>query len=430
MARSNRGFSRVTGVFIAIFVVIFFIGFGFLIGFRFILHQTARYEAFDAAIAASSAQQTGGAATAATETGGADGSPAPGDASGTAGTAPAVVSINAETPGAIMIYIELGDKPADIARQLKSKGVIRNPSLFTILSKINGFDGSYRYGTHFVKADMSYDEIMYLLSRDPATISVTFREGMTYNEMKAEMKAKGIRIDETKLDDMVNDVDRFREYRFVEALPADENREHTLQGYLFPDTYFYDINTDEETIIRRFLNNTEVQLLAEHYQRAEAIGMTMDQVITLASIIQMESSELGDMYLVSRVLHNRLNNGDLLQSCATVNYLRKERGKQPILIVGAEDLEMDSPYNTYLHAGLPPGPICSPGLEAIRAALYPDVDNRDIYYFVAKGDGTNYFTNSLSAHEAAIEEYLVPLQEAAESEASEAAESDGSDPEA
>lgn len=427
MARSNRGFSRVTGIFIAVFVVIFFIGFGFLIGFRFILHQTERYEAFDAAIAASSSAQQTAAAPEETDP---SGQPVPSGPAGTSAPAPAgIASINAETPGAIMIYIELGDKPADIARQLKDKGVIRNPSLFTILSKINGFDGSYRYGTHFVKADMSYDEIMYLLSRDPATISVTFREGMTYNEMKAELKAKGIRMDEMKMDAMVDDVDRFRDYDFVEALSADENREHVLQGYLFPDTYFYDINTDEETIIRRFLNNTEVQLLAEHYRRAEAIGMTMDQVITLASIIQMESSELGDMYLVSRVLHNRLDNGDLLQSCATVNYLRKERGKQPILIVGAEDLEMDSPYNTYLYAGLPPGPICSPGLEAIKAALYPDVDNRDIYYFVSKGDGTNYFTNSLSAHEAAIEEYLVPLQEAAESREAESESEADSDPE-
>ena len=107
----------------------------------------------------------------------------------------------------------------------------------------------------------------------------------------------------------------------------------------------------------------------------------------------------------------------------------RERGKQPILIVGAEDLEMDSPYNTYLYAGLPPGPICSPGLEAIKAALYPDVDNRDIYYFVSKGDGTNYFTNSLSAHETAIEEYLVPLQEAAESREAESESEADSDPE-
>lgn len=153
MARSNRGFSRVTGIFIAVFVVIFFIGFGFLIGFRFILHQTERYEAFDAAIAASSSAQQTAAAPEETDP---SGQPVPSGPAGTSAPAPAgIASINAETPGAIMIYIELGDKPADIARQLKDKGVIRNPSLFTILSKINGFDGSYRYGTHFVKADMT-----------------------------------------------------------------------------------------------------------------------------------------------------------------------------------------------------------------------------------------------------------------------------------
>ena len=139
--------------------------------------------------------------------------------------------------------------------------------------------------------------------------------------------------------------------------------------------------------------------------------MTLDEVITLASIIQMESAIPLDMYKVSRVFHNRLEYGDKLQSCATVNYLRRQQGKEPIFIVSEEDMEMDSPYNTYLYEGLPPGPICSPGLEAIHAALYPDIDSPNLYYFVSKGDGENYFSSSYEEHERAVEEYLVPLQE-------------------
>ncbi|HHX36496.1 MAG TPA: endolytic transglycosylase MltG, partial [Clostridiaceae bacterium] len=92
--------------------------------------------------------------------------------------------VGPDSPGAIMIYIELGDSPSDIAKELKDKGVIQNTTLFALLSKINGFDDSYRSGTHFVSKDMSYDEIMYTLSRNPVTVSITFTEGMTYNEVK------------------------------------------------------------------------------------------------------------------------------------------------------------------------------------------------------------------------------------------------------
>jgi UPF0755 protein len=261
---------------------------------------------------------------------------------------------------------------------------------------------------------MSYDEIMYLLTLNPETIRITFREGLTYQEMKSQLKKAGINFDEPKLDARVNNPNMFLDYDFVTDIPISAEREYPLQGYLFPDTYHFDMNTDEETLIERLLENTELKLLPEFYERAEAIGMSMDEVITLASIIQMESAVPGEMYKVSRVFHNRLDNEDPLQSCATVNYIRKGQGKDPTFIVSETDLELEHPYNTYKYAGLPPGPICSPGLEAIKAALYPDTDNRDLYYFCSRGDGTNYFTTNLDDHNAAVERYLVPQQEALE----------------
>ena len=397
--RRKKFSTQLTTTLIVFLIFVFVIGFGFLLGYRFIVQQTEKFEAYDAALLMISNDQAG---TSDEET-----SPE----KVLSGTDYQLHVIDPDSPNAIMIYVELGDKPSDIAKQLEEKGVIANPTLFVLLSKINGFDDSYLSGTHFVSKDMSYDEIMYTLSRNAVTVSITFTEGMTYNDVKETLTDHGVQYNADRLDVLVDHPELFSEYDCVKNIPLTEDRQYALQGYLFPDTYFYDLNTDEKTILRRFLQNTDDRLLDEHYERAEAIGMTLDEVITLASIIQMESAIPLDMYKVSRVFHNRLEYGDKLQSCATVNYLRRQQGKEPIFIVSEEDMEMDSPYNTYLYEGLPPGPICSPGLEAIHAALYPDIDSPNLYYFVSKGDGENYFSSSYEEHERAVEEYLVPLQE-------------------
>lgn len=434
MAKRRRRSWLASGL-IILLVFIFFLGFGFLLGFRLIIKQTARFDAYDKAMAIQAERKNKEKEEAnsdQTEETTPDGQPIPAVSTKApnADDPNAVEVVDANTPGAVQIVVKRGDKTADIARKLQEKGVIKNTTLFTLLSKINGFDSAYRSGTHFVKANMSYDEIMYLLSLNPATIDVTFPEGLTYREVKARLQKAGVRFDEKKLDALVMRPDAFANYDFVTDIPMTPERQWPLQGYLFPDTYFFDLNSDEETIIDRFLSNTNRQLLPELYQRAKAIDMTMDQVITLASIIQMESSVPSDMYKVSRVFHNRLNKNDYLQSCATVNYLRKERGEDPVLIVGEEDLKDENPYNTYTNKGLPPGPICSPGIEAIKAALYPDSD-KTLYYFVAKGDGTNFFTSYADEHEKAIQEYVVPQQKkleeerAAEEEAADQGESEG-----
>ena len=166
----------------------------------------------------------------------------------------------------------------------------QTPPYLSFSSKINGFDDSYLSGTHFVSKDMSYDEIMYTLSRNPVTVSITFTEGMTYNDVKETLTDHGVQYNADRLDVLVDHPELFSEYDCVKNIPLTEDRQYALQGYLFPDTYFYDLNTDEKTILRRFLQNTDDRLLDEHYERAEAIGMTLDEVITLASIIQMESA--------------------------------------------------------------------------------------------------------------------------------------------
>ena len=411
---------------------------GMVFGYRYIVGQTGRIENYQLQVEAAEAARTAEALPTPypTETD-EEGNPLPptdenGDIIETAPLptpTPTLeipegqeVVLDADSPGAVMVYVDYGDNPSDIAEQLKEKGIIENTTLFNILAKINGFGGGFQAGTHYVRKGMSFDQIMFILNQSPITVEIRFGEDFTYEDVKAALREKGVYFNEAKLDLMVKEPRDFTDYAFIRTNAlmkknADPKllveRDNILQGYLFPDTYRFDLNADEETIIRTFLNNFENRISNLDMKRAEDFGLNLDQVLTLASIIQKESGNLEDMYKISRVFHNRLEAGDVLQSDATVNYCRVKAGKEATLFTSAEDLAIDSPYNTYQYAGLPPGPICSPSLNAIKAALYPDSKDKDIYYFVTKGDGTHAFAVDLEGHQANIDQYLTPLREEA-----------------
>lgn len=347
----SRTTGRILSILVALLIFAATVGIGFTLGFRYVLSQNDRFTNFASQVSA----------------------------------------IGKDTPGAIMVVIRQGNDTGDIADALYKAGAIKNKLAYIFMSKLNGFDGEYLAGTHFITAEMNYDEIMYTLSLKPETVKVTFREGLTYKEVKQELLDAGVLFDEQVLDSMVNNPALFLDFDFVTDIPKEEGRDWLLQGYLFPDTYEFDMNTTEESIIRTFLSNTERKLLPELYARAEKMGMSMDQVITLASVIEKESGRLDEMDLVSSVFHNRLNaknhvTGKRLESDATINYIKHEMGSDTSLIVTSEDQKIVSPYNTYMNQGLPAGPICSPGMDAIRAALWPA--KTGYYYFVSKNDGT------------------------------------------
>ncbi len=347
----SKATGKVLSILAALLIFAATVGVGFTLGFKYVLSQNDRFKNFGIQ----------------------------------------VTKIGKDTPGAIMVVIRQGYDTGDIAQTLYEAGAIKNRLFFTFMSKLNGFDGEYTAGTHFVTDDMNYDEIMYMLCLKPESVKVTFREGLTYREVKQTLLDAGVLFDEQVLDSMVNNPALFLDYDFVTKIPQKEGRDWLLQGYLFPDTYEFDMNTTEESIIRTFLNNTEHKLLPELYARAEKMGLTMDEVITLASVIEKESGRLDEMDLIASVFYNRLNaknhvTGNRLESCATINYIKSELGEKPSLIVSEADQKIVSPYNTYLNKGLPAGPICSPGMDAIRAALWPA--KTGYYYFVSKNDGT------------------------------------------
>jgi UPF0755 protein len=267
---------------------------------------------------------------------------------------------------------------------------------------VNGFDGAYQAGTHYLPPGLDYDEIMFLLTQKSESVTVTFPEGLTYEEIKIRLHEAGLTFSDAEMDECMDSPNLFTDYRFVSQISLTEGRDHVLSGYLFPDTYEFDINASPETILSTMLNNTDNKLYDEYYERAAALNMSMDQIMTLASIIQSESSSLTDMMYVSSVFRNRMNSDDeslrYLGSDATINFIRRMNGLDPTLNITADDLALDSPYNTYTHQGLPPGPICMPGVDAIQAALYPE-PNSNYMYFCSDGLGGTLFAVTLSEHE-------------------------------
>ncbi|HHV42100.1 MAG TPA: endolytic transglycosylase MltG [Clostridiaceae bacterium] len=316
------------------------------------------------------------------------------------------------TPNSIEIYVPRNSDTDDITDILLENGLIKNKFAFKVISKFNGFDGNYRSGTHYLLPDMSYDEMMLVLTRRPKPVKITFPEGLTYSEVKERLRKAGLRFNEDILDEMMRRPNLFVDYDFIQEIQYDPNREWLMQGYLWPDTYEFDINESEESILRKFFNNTEAKLKSGNYhERVEKIGLSLDQAITLASLVQKEGP-MSEMPKIGRVFLNRLKQEMPLQSCATINYLRIEDNLKPVLWVTNDDLTryQDNPYNTYDIDALPPGPINSPGTVALEGVLWPATERswkgaNSYLYFVAKGDGTNDFSKTLKEHQKKVEKY-------------------------
>jgi len=286
----------------------------------------------------------------------------------------------------------------DIASILKENRVIKYPYIFKIYAQLRDDDGEFLSGEYTISPSMSYD---YLLSAfkpvEPPRkeVSVTIPEGYTVDEIIDHFVSLGMGTREGFIDAIENyDWD----YWFIDELESNINdsRKYKLEGYLFPDTYYYYSDSSEVVIIWKMLENFEVKFPQELRERCTELGYTVDEVLTIASMIQMEAKYPSEFPYVSAVFHNRLNNPNnetqgRLQSDPTIQYAL---GGHEILT--QENLEMDSPYNTYIYKGLPPGPICNPDLNAINYALYPE--EVDYLYFVAKKDGYHLFASNLDDH--------------------------------
>jgi UPF0755 protein len=303
----------------------------------------------------------------------------------------------------IAIEVPKGASTVDICDMLEEKGVVNHPFIFKLMSKINGYDGTYKSGTHYVSKKLDYDMIMRILSSDPVSKKVMIPEGYTFKQIADKLFKENL-IDKTKFTKVANE-EKF-DYEFLKGLP---DREFKLEGYLFPDTYVFDINAGEKTIIDRMLARFKEVYKPEYEEKAKKLGMTTDQVIILASIVEREAKEPEERRTIAGIFYNRLKSKDpklkKLQSCATIQYIFMNRDGTVKEKITDEDTKINDPYNTYQIEGLPPGPICVPGKDSIEAVLEPE--DTDYYYFVAKGDGTHQFSRTLKEHQAAAKKYGV-----------------------
>lgn len=226
------------------------------------------------------------------------------------------------------------------------------------------------------------------------SFTLTIPEGYTLARIGMTLEEKGICTDAEFIE--ACQTGDFSEYPLVAAIPANANRCFLLEGYLFPDTYEFLNDVTADTVIRTMLSNAERRIDSALRERATALGMSIDQVISLASIIQKESFGTEAMANVSSALHNRLAINMKLQCDVTINYV--EGAIKPF--ISGDINRYNEYYNTYKCAALPAGAICNPGLDAISAALYPATTN--YIYFLTDADGNYYYGATWEEHEANI----------------------------
>lgn len=288
-----------------------------------------------------------------------------------------------------MFTVAKGSSVKTIAASLENQGLIRNAQVFIFYSRFSEKANKIKAGDYTISGSMSVAEIVDKLAAGDAkkdTVKFTIPEGFELRQIADRLEAEGL-INKEQFYEAASKA--ASELDFVKAAP---NRENKLEGYLFPDTYEVFKNASEEDIINKMLNRFNQVFTEEYQNRAKELDMSIDEVITLASIIEREAKLDKERKTVSAVFHNRLKQKMKLESCATVQYLLKEQ--KPVLTF--KDLKIDSPYNTYIYAGLPEGPIASPGAKSIEAALYPE--DVDYLFFVANNDGSHVFTKTYREH--------------------------------
>lgn len=289
-----------------------------------------------------------------------------------------------------LVTVPSGATTTSIANLLKENDLIQNVNAFKAKSKQLEVDGQMKAGDYMLSKSLTTEEIITKLVNGDVyieTAKFTIPEGYEVRQIVDTLESEGL-IDREKFIDALQNAPF--DYPFLEGV----DRTYLLEGYLFPDTYTVKAGADEVAIIKMMLDRFNTIFIEDYYTRAEELGMSVDEVVTLASIIEREARLDEEFPIVASVFHNRIDIDMLLQSCATVQFILKER-KEVLLFA---DIEIESPYNTYINPGLTPSPIASPGELAIKSALYPAETNYLYFVTTEKNDGSHYFNETLEGH--------------------------------
>lgn len=292
-----------------------------------------------------------------------------------------------------------GDTASLVAERLESEGLIENALVFRLMAEVENATARLTAGEYELSPSMRPSEILEKLvageTRPDET--VTIPEGWRAEEVAARLAERNI-----------GSVERFmelvRDYRPPGGAASVRPQDASLEGYLFPNTYSFSKWTTIEEVLERMVREFDLQFTADMRSKAASRGMSIHEIVTLASIIEREAVVPAERSLMAGVFYNRLEMEMMLQTDPTVQYALATSDASALeefgwwkRVLTFADLEIESPYNTYRNQGLPPGPICSPGLESLRAAVDPATT--DYLYFVARPDGSHAFSTTLEEHQ-------------------------------
>lgn len=318
-----------------------------------------------------------------------------------------------------LIVIPEGATTIEISEILKDENIIKSPKCFQLFSRLRKSDSSYIAGEHFVRPNMAYETIINELTtideaKEQDTVEVTFPEGCTIFDAAQLLEQNGV----CSADDFIF---YFNSgglgFEFENRLPTDTSLKfYRMEGYLFPDTYFFYENMSPEQVCQKIYLNFDNKMTDERYAKMESLGLSLDELITFASVVQKEAANTDTMLYVASVFWNRLRNSadfPLLQSDPTSNYSEFVRTRMDVY-----DKTIVDSYDTYVSPGLPPGAICNPGIEAIDAVL-ENVESNYFYFIANIYTGQTYFSETLEEHdtyqamvEGQVDEYIASSIEA------------------
>ncbi len=304
----------------------------------------------------------------------------------------------------VVVKIEDGASIAEVSKILEKEGLIKNAYLYQLEAFLKGINDDYIGGEFTLNTNMDSNELNQALrtvkvySQD---IKITIKEGFSVQDIAVYLEANNVVSAEEFLKACKDGDFSFEFLSYAEEGEEVEQSQNRLEGFLFPDTYLIAPNSSPEQIIYKMLKRFNEMYNVKLLERTEELGLTVNEVVNIASIIEKEVKLKSERAKASAVIHNRLREKMNLQMCSTILYVLD---KKKVFLLD-NDLKVKSPYNTYINPGLPIRPICNPGIECIKAALYPE--NADYLYFVVKDEetGEHVFTSNYDEFLKAKDEY-------------------------
>jgi conserved hypothetical protein, YceG family len=307
--------------------------------------------------------------------------------------------VNLRTTNKTSVYIIINKNSTleQTAKQLVDKDIIKSQGTFINYAKLNGFKDVVIGGNFIIKPNTNYNTLISKLRAGKADFTVvTIPEGYTLYQIASKLEEDKL----VKKDDILQE--RLNSLKNNNLMLTKNDTYYDLEGYLFPDTYYIPNGASKDDIISMMTNRFEEVFTDEDKAQAKKMGLDVNQVITIASLIEKEAANDSERSRIAGVIYNRLKKGMPLQIDAAVIYANT-KGETSVNKVTYNMLKVDSKYNTYMNKGLPPGPIASPGKASIEAALYPE--NNDYLYYVANGNG-HVFSKTYEEHLNNVKKYI------------------------